>query len=209
MKPLAPGQPPRTRFLVKELKYVPRTIYRILAYSSAHIKGHDNEEDVLVIMKNILLNVIHGIKMNLHDIFLRTLANNALSPSELKIYAPWIMRFIRTRSAINYQADYQNHFGYLLPLKVIKKSFEPVDCKVKLVIDEGNRPLDGQFCKAASYSSYDDTATQESDGRAKPRNPTAPRVMTSRELVLSLHQKVDKNYKWVKHQFGSIVKKPQ
>ena len=30
MKPLKPGQAPRTKFLVKELLYVPRTIYRIL-----------------------------------------------------------------------------------------------------------------------------------------------------------------------------------
>ena len=74
------------------------------------------------------------------------------------------------------------------------------------MIDEGNRPLDGQFCKAASYSTYDDTATQESDGRAKPPSPTAPRVMTNTELLLSIHSKVDQNHKWVKRRFGSIVK---
>ena len=34
---------------------------------------------------------------------------------------------------------------------------------------------------------------------------TAPRVMTDRELLLSLHQKVDRNHKWVKRQFGSIL----
>ena len=153
MEPLAPGQPPRTRFLVTDLKYVPKTVYRILAYSIAPIKGHDKEEDVTGIMKNILFNVIHGIKMNLHDFFLRTLADNAFSPSELKIYVPWIMRFIRNRSTMNYQADYQSHLGYLPPLKVIKKSIEPVEGKGKSVIDERNRPLDGQFRKDDSYSS--------------------------------------------------------
>ena len=30
-------------------------------------------------------------------------------------------------------------------------------------------------------------------------------VMTYRELLLSLHQKVDHNHKWVKRQFGSII----
>ena len=30
--------------------------------------------------------------------------------------------------------------------------------------------------------------------------------MTNRELLLSLHQKVDRNHKWVKLQFGAIVK---
>ncbi|KAI4994166.1 hypothetical protein ZWY2020_029214 [Hordeum vulgare] len=88
MKPLAPGQPPRTRFLVKELQYVSRTVYRILSYSIAPIKGHDKEEDVVAIMKNIMFHVVHGNKMNLQDFFLRTLADNALSPFELKIYAP-------------------------------------------------------------------------------------------------------------------------
>ena len=33
----------------------------------------------------------------------------------------------------------------------------------------------------------------------------APRVMTNHELLLSLHQKVDRNHKSVKHQFGSIL----
>ena len=30
MKPLKPGQAPRTKFLMKDLLYVPRTVYRIL-----------------------------------------------------------------------------------------------------------------------------------------------------------------------------------
>ena len=29
--------------------------------------------------------------------------------------------------------------------------------------------------------------------------------MTDRELLLSLHQKVDRNHKWVKRQFGSLL----
>ncbi|KAI4977599.1 hypothetical protein ZWY2020_059969 [Hordeum vulgare] len=100
---------------------------------------------------------------------------NAPAQNIETFYAPWIMRFIRTRSAINYQADLQNYLGYLRPLKVIKSTFQPVEGKGKSAIDEGNRPLDGQFHKAASYSSYDDTATQESDGKAKPPSPTAPK----------------------------------
>ncbi len=65
MKPLKPGQAPRTKFLVKELLYVPRTIYRILATTLSPIKGHDsNEEEVIGIMKNLLVNIIHGIPVN-------------------------------------------------------------------------------------------------------------------------------------------------
>ena len=58
MKPLAKDQPPRTRFLVQDLKYEPRMVYRILTNVIAPIKGHDNEEDVVGIMKNILFNII-------------------------------------------------------------------------------------------------------------------------------------------------------
>src|SRR4051812_43736854 len=29
--------------------------------------------------------------------------------------------------------------------------------------------------------------------------------MTDHELILGLHQKVDRNHKWVKHQFGAIL----
>jgi len=46
-------------------------------------------------MKNLLFNIIHGIPINYHDFFMRTFANAALSPFELKPYAPWIMKFIR------------------------------------------------------------------------------------------------------------------
>ena len=67
--------------------------------------------------------------------------------------------------------------------------------------------MDGQFRKADPYSTNDDSATQ--DSASKPTNQnhqaTAPRVMTGRELLLSLHQKVNRNHKWVKRQFGSIL----
>ena len=67
--------------------------------------------------------------------------------------------------------------------------------------------MDGQFRNAASYSTNDDSATHDSAANASKQNPqgTAPRVVTDRELLLSLHQKVDRNHKWVKRQFGSIL----
>ena len=68
-------------------------------------------------------------------------------------------------------------------------------------------PLDGSFHKAASYSTNADSATHDTAANASRQNPqaTAPRVMTDRELLLSLHQKVDSNHKWEKRQFGSIL----
>ena len=95
------------------------------------------------------------------------------------------------------------------PIEVLKRTYSSADEKGKApaIIDEGIRPLDGQFRKAASYSTNDDSATHDSDANASKPNPqvTAPHVMTDRELLLSLHQKVDRNHKWVKRQFGSIL----
>ncbi|KAI4993379.1 hypothetical protein ZWY2020_007692 [Hordeum vulgare] len=199
MKPLAKGQPPRKTFLIQELKYTPRSVYRILCSVLAPIKGHDDEEDVVGIMKNILFNIIHGIPINIHDFFLRTLAYNAMCPFDHKIYAPWIMRFIRTRTGINFHSNFNNHVGYMPPIRVNKKTFQPIEGKGKSVIDEGHRPLDGQFKEPEAYYSWDDTETH-------PPSPVAPRVMNTRELLLSLQQKVDRNHKWVKRQFGAIVK---
>ena len=77
--------------------------------------------------------------------------NVALPPFELKPYAPWIMKFIRTRSSIQYKADCQNHLSFLPPIEVLKWTISSVDEKGKaVIIDEGTRPLDGQFRKAAS-----------------------------------------------------------
>ena len=146
MKPLKLGQAPRTKFLVKELLYVPRTVYRILTKTLSPIKGHDsNEEEVVGIMKNLLFNITHGVPLNYHDFFMRTLTNVALSPFELKPYAPWIMRFLRLRSSINYKADTLNHGSYLPPIEVLKQTFSSADEKGKAtaILDEGIRPLDG------------------------------------------------------------------
>ena len=145
MKPLKPGQAPRTKFLVKELLYVPRTVYRILRKTMSPIKGHDsNDEEVVGIMKNMLFNIIHGVPVNFHDFFMRTLANIAMSPFELEPYAPWIMRFIRARSSLNYNADTLNQGRYLPPIEVLKRPVSSSDDKGKAaaVINEGTRPLD-------------------------------------------------------------------
>ena len=119
------------------------------------------------------------------------------------------MRFLRSRSSLNYKANTLNHGSYLPPIEVLKRTISSSYEKGKspAVIDEGIRPFDGQFRKAASYSTNDDSATHDSAANAPKSSPqaTAPRVMTDHELLLSLHQKVDRNHKWVKRQFGSIL----
>ena len=111
---------------------MPRTVYRILMRIISPIKGHDSsDEEIVGIMKNLVFNIVHGIPVNYHDFFMRTLANVALSPFELKPYAPWIMRFLRTRSSLNYKADFQNHLSYLPPIEVLKQTYSSVDGKGK------------------------------------------------------------------------------
>ena len=103
------------------------------------------------------------------------------------------MKFIRSRTSIHYKADFQNHLSYLPPIEVLKRTISSAHEKCKAtVIDEGTCPLDGQFRKAASYSTNDDSATHDTSANASKQNPQAiaPRVMTGRELFLSFHQKV-------------------
>ncbi|KAI4973527.1 hypothetical protein ZWY2020_041055 [Hordeum vulgare] len=141
--------------------------------------------------------LVHELKYTSRYMPRGYVADKNMCPFDHKIYAPWIMRFIRTRTGINFHADCQNHVGYMPPIRVNKKTFEPIEGKGKSVIEEGSRPLDGQP-ESRAYSSWDD--------RDSSKKPCSPRVLNTRELLLSLHQKVDRNHKWVKHQFGSIVK---
>ena len=147
MKPLKPGQAQRTKFLTKDLMYVPRTIYRILTKTISPIKGHDSsDEEIVGMMKNILFNIMHGIPNNYHDFFMRTLANVALSPFELKPYAPWIMRFLRSRSSLNYKADNLNHGSYLPPIEVLKRTISSSDEKGIGVKTGGSRIGGPELC---------------------------------------------------------------
>jgi hypothetical protein len=141
------GEALRTTFHVNDLLFVPRTVYRILAKTLSPIERHNSEtEEVVGIMKNLLFNIIHGIPIDIHDFFKRTLATVAQSPFEVKPYAPWIMKFIRTRSSINYRADCQNHLCFMPYVEILPSTIASVPGQGKAIIDEGVRSLDGQFC---------------------------------------------------------------
>lgn len=77
------------QFLVKNLWYVPQTIYRILAKTLCPNKGFNSDTgEVVRIMKNILFHNFHFVPFDAHDFFIRNLANDAQSPFDLKPYAP-------------------------------------------------------------------------------------------------------------------------
>lgn len=107
MKPTSEGDALWKTFLVKDFLFVPCTVYRVLAKTLSHIKGHNSAtEEVMGVMKNMLVKIIHGIPINIYDFFMRTLVTLAQYPFELKPYTPWIMRFIRSRYSINYRDDH-------------------------------------------------------------------------------------------------------
>jgi hypothetical protein len=72
IQPLAPGEAPRTTFLVKDLLYVPRTVYKIMAKTLCPIKGHNFDTDeVIGVMKNLLFYIIDGIPFNIQEFFIK------------------------------------------------------------------------------------------------------------------------------------------
>ena len=119
------------------------------------------------------------------------------------------MRFLRTRYSLNYKADFQNHVSYLPPIEVLKRKFSSSDEKGKAnaIIDEAFVHWMVSFAKLHLTPPMMTLPLMTLPPYASTQNPqgTAPRVMTDRELLLSLHQKADRNHKWVKRQFGSIL----
>ena len=77
MKPLPLDAPLPKEFLVEDLEYLPKTIYHILRYTLFPIKGHTPNTSLIQVMKTVVYNVVHGIRWNLHDFFLRILATTA------------------------------------------------------------------------------------------------------------------------------------
>lgn len=68
MKPLAEGEAPPTTFLMKNLLYVPQTLYHIWTKPLCTIKGYNLEtEEVVGIMKNMVFHVCQSIPFDSHD----------------------------------------------------------------------------------------------------------------------------------------------
>src|SRR3989337_686143 len=63
------------------------------------------------------------------------------------------------------------------------------------------------MCQPVDPQTTEDSASHGTDAPAPEQIPQAeaPRMMTNRELLISLHQKVDHNHDWVKRQLASIV----
>src|SRR4051812_22117302 len=202
MKPQAHEAPSRTKFLVSELLYLPSTLYRILAKTFCPIKGYESTaEEVIGIMKNILHILCMSGPINVPEVFFRTLVDAAQNPHVLKPYAPWIMKLICAKTGLQYQPDQPNHRTYLPPLEVLQHTLDS-NAKGKGLFYEEVLPtnsLGGNIHHPQSRT------IDEARTHASTEDTTHARVMIDQELLISLHQKVDRNHDWVKRQFTDIL----
>ena len=69
-------------------------------------------------MKTLVFHILHGKSFNAQDFFIRQLVASGSNLFGLKFYAPWIMRLIKLRSSVNYQASARNHVVFLPEVNV-------------------------------------------------------------------------------------------
>ena len=91
-------------------------------------------------------------------------------------------------------------------IEILQSTLSMVPGKGKHVIDDGIRPLDGQCRQPISSSLVHDSTSQDTTAKtSRPSSsPEGPRVMTDHELLISLHEKLDKHHLWVKRQFAAV-----
>ena len=125
----------------------------------------------------------------------------AQNPHILKPYAPWIMKLIRAKTGINYLPDQPNHRTYLPPVEVLQHTIASTSKGKGLFYEEilPENSLGGNIRHPQSRT------TDEPRTHASTEDTTQARLMTDRELLISLHQKVDRNHDWTKRQIGDIL----
>ena len=74
MKPLPQDVDYPKEFFVKDLEYLPRTIYHILRRTLWPTKGNSSEAKLEGAMKTLVFYVVNGIRFNTQDFFIRQLA---------------------------------------------------------------------------------------------------------------------------------------
>ena len=71
MKPLPQDAEYPKEFFLKDLEYLPRTVYHILRRTLWPIKGHSSEAKLEGAMKTLVFYIVNGIKFNSQDFFIR------------------------------------------------------------------------------------------------------------------------------------------
>ena len=102
IKPLPQDAEYPKEFFVKDLEYLPCTLYHILRRTLWLIKGHSSEAKLEGAMKTLVFYIVNGIRFNSQDFFIRQLAASGIYLFGLKLYAPWVMRLIKLHSSVDY-----------------------------------------------------------------------------------------------------------
>lgn len=217
-KPLPQDAPYPTHFFVDDMEYLPRTIYHILRHTLWLVKGHNSSYHVQGALKTVLFNVVHGIKFNMQDLFIRYLASSGMELFEPKVYAPWIMRLINRCTNTNYKPSFKNHGVHLPEVHVIREVIYPAPAKAPVFDDHARHQsfaedieavhipnLAPQLVLQGQYRQARDTTTEAITSHVPHRRPARQRTMTDRELIVSLHQKQDKHHEWSKRQMQSLL----
>ena len=89
MKPLPQDAEYPKEFFVKDLEYLPRTMYHILRHTLWPIKGYSSGAKLEGTMKTLVFYIVNGSRCNTQDFFIRQLAASGIDLFGLKFYAPW------------------------------------------------------------------------------------------------------------------------
>src|SRR4051812_28443488 len=111
------------------------------------------------------------------------------------------MKLISAKTGLQYQPDQPNHQTYLPPLKVLQHTLASKAKGTGLYYEQvlPTTSLGGNMRHPQSRT------TDEAITHASTEDTTQARVMTYRGLLISLHQKVDKNHDWVKRPFSELL----
>ena len=71
MKPLPIDAKYPKEFYVKDLEYLPRTIYHVLRRTLWPIKGHSPDAKLEGTMKTLVFYIINGIRFTTQDLFIQ------------------------------------------------------------------------------------------------------------------------------------------
>jgi hypothetical protein len=125
----------------------------------------------------------------------------------LKFYAPWIIHLIKLRSTVQYEPSGRTHHIFLpkddAPHEVIYPSADKdpriVEASHSAYMEAIHLPNVAPTSKHAGQFRQPRQANTEAITSTVPQRPQKrPKVMTDRELIVSLHQKQDKHHDWLK-----------
>ena len=202
MKPLPQDAEYPKELFVKDLEYLPRTVYHILRRTLWTIKGHSSEAKLEGTMKTLVFYIVNGMRFNSQDFFIRQLAASWISLFGLKFYAPWVMRLIKLHSSVNYQLPARNHLVFLPEVDLSVEAIYPEPAKEPIYLHNTDhqsftQPIEGIHVPNAAIPAYPMDGnvcmlhranTEATASTIAQRPQKRSHVLNDRELLVALHQ---------------------